>query len=311
MVMSGSEERVVFVHDRPGDEALATGGTIARLRSDGAPVVVLFGAMLPGESDAARAGLAELGVTEWQTLPAASAGREDALRRALAEARATAVAIGSTDEGLRESATRAAEAMGVPVFLARRVTQGAGARLVAIDVSDMLERKRGALAAYPDRWTVTDGAAELPDGSLLAVTGTEAFLRNEPDAREVRGIPPSRGARLAAAAIALLLGAAFALLGTIAHQGVFVLGPVTIPIGLILALLAVSALLVGLRLVFGDRMVVFSCAIGMLGTIFLLSLRSTGGSVLVPAGLPGTLWSIVPALVATFVLAWPHLPAKR
>ncbi|TFD47474.1 hypothetical protein E3T33_03200 [Cryobacterium sp. TMT1-2-1] len=311
MVMSGSEERVVFVHDRPGDEALATGGTIARLRSDGAPVVVLFGAMLPGESDAARAGLAELGVTEWQTLPAAFAGREDALRRALAEARATAVAIGSTDEGLRESATRAAEAMGVPVFLARRVTQGAGARLVAIDVSDMLERKRGALAAYPDRWTVTDGAAELPDGSLLAVTGTETFLRHEPDAREVRDIPPSRGARLVAAAIALLLGAAFGLLGTIAHQGVFVLGPVTIPIGLILALLAVSALLVGLRLVFGDRMVVFSCAIGMLGTIFLLSLRSTGGSVLVPAGLPGTLWSIVPALVATFVLAWPHLPAKR
>ena len=311
MVMSGSEERVVFVHDRPGDEALVTGGTISRLRADGAPVVVLFGAMLPGESDAAHAGLSELGVTEWQTLPAASAGREDALRRAFADARATAVAIGSTDEGLRESAIRAAEAMGVPVFLARRVTQGAGARLVAIDVSDMLERKRGALAAYPDRWTVTDGAAELPDGSLLAVTGTETFLRHEPETREVRDIPPSRGARLAAAAIALLLGAAFGLLGTIAHQGVFVLGPVTIPIGLILALLAVSALLVGLRLVFGDRMVVFSCAIGMLGTIFLLSLRSTGGSVLVPAGLPGTLWSIVPALVATFVLAWPHLPAKR
>ncbi|TFB50353.1 PIG-L deacetylase family protein [Cryobacterium tagatosivorans] len=311
MVMSGSEERVVFVLDRPGDEALLTGGTIARLRADGAGVTVLFGALAQGEADAAAAGLAELAVTESRTLPAASAERDSALREAVAEARATAVVIGSAEDGLRESATRAADALGAPVFLARRVTQAAGRRLVAIDVSDVLECKRAALAAYPCRWTVTDGAVGLPDGTLLAVTGTETFLRREPDARLVPDIPPTRGARLATAAVSLVLGVAFGLLGTVAHQGVLVIGPVTVPIGLILALLAVTALLVGLRLVFGDRMAVLSAAIGLLGAIFLLSLRSTGGSVLIPAGLPGTLWTIVPALVATFVLSWPNLPAKR
>lgn len=311
MVMSGSEERVVFVHDRPGDEALLTGGTIARLRADGARVVVLFGAMGQGEADAAAAALAELGVTESRALPAASAERDLALREAVTEARATAVVIGSADDGLRESATRAADALAAPVFLARRVTQAAGRRLVAIDVSDMLGQKRAALAAYPGRWTVADGAVGLPDGTLLAVTGTETFLRHEPEARLAPDGPPTRGARLATAAVSLVLGVGFGLLGTVAHQSVLVIGPVTIPIGLILALLAVTALLVGLRLVFGDRMAVLSAAIGLLGTIFLLSLRSTGGSVLIPAGLPGTLWTIVPALVATFVLSWPNLPAKR
>ncbi len=67
----------------------------------------------------------------------------------------------------------------------------------------------------------------------------------------------------------------------------------------------------GLRLLVGDRLIVFFCAFGMLATIFLLSLRSTGGSVLIPAGLPGTLWSVAPALVAALVLGWPKLPAKR
>ena len=311
MVMSGSEERVVFVHDRPGDEALLTGGTIARLRADDAPVVVLFGAMTQAEADAAAAGQAELGVTEGRALPTASDERDSALRQAFSEARATAVVVGSTDDGLRESATRVAGALGVPVFLARRATQAAGRRLVAIDVSDALEHKRAALAAYPARWTVTDGAVGLPDGTLLAVTGTEMYLREEPRADTVRASPPSRGARLATAAASLVLGVGFGLLGTVAHQGVLVVGPVTIPIGLGLALLSVTALLAGLRLVFGDRMAVLFAAIGLLGTIFLLSLRSTGGSVLIPAGLPGTLWSIVPALVATFVLAWPPLPAKR
>ena len=32
---------------------------------------------------------------------------------------------------------------------------------------------------------------------------------------------------------------------------------------------------------------------------------------LIPAGLPGTLWSVAPTLVAALVLGWPRLPAKR
>ncbi|TFB94772.1 hypothetical protein E3O48_08960 [Cryobacterium sp. HLT2-28] len=111
--------------------------------------------------------------------------------------------------------------------------------------------------------------------------------------------------------LAFVVGVAFGVLGTIAHQATIVLGPVTIPIGLVLALAGVTALLAGLRLVVGDRLVVLLAAIGLLGTIFLLSLRSEGGSVLVPQGLPGTLWTVGPTLVATIVLAWPRIPGRR
>lgn len=319
MIMSGSEERVVFVLDRPGDEALLTGGTMARLASEGATVVILYGRMAAGERGAVQAALAELGVTDSRMLPQASADDRSvdaevasALRSVIRETPATAVVIGAAGEGLRQAATGEAHSAGVPAYVSRRVTGAEGLRLTALDVSDQIEHKLGALAAYPDRWTITDRAVRLPDGSLLAVTGTETYLRLEPPRPGRDDLPPSTPlARLLAAAAALLVGAVFGLLGTIAHQSVLRFGPVTIPIGLILALVAVSALLVGLRLVLGDRMVVLACAIGTLGTIFLLSLRSTGGSVLVPAGLPGTLWTIVPALVATFVLAWPKLPAKR
>lgn len=317
MVLSGSEERLVFVLDRPGDEALVTGGTMARLASDGATVVVLYGRIAPNGQDAAGAALAELGVTDARTLPQASAGDHaegaevaSALRSVIAETRATAVVIGATDDGLRQAATREAHAARVPAYVSRRVSGAEGLRLTALDVSDQIEHKLRALAAYPDRWAVIDRAVSMPDGSLLAVTGTETYLRLEPPAPAV-DVPLTPPARLFTAVAALVVGCAFGLLGTIAHQSVIRLGPVTIPIGLILALVAVGALLVGLRLVLADRMVVLACAIGMLGTIFVLSLRSTGGSVLVPAGLPGTLWTLLPALVATFVLAWPKLPAKR
>ena len=59
MVMSGSGERILFVHGRPGDESALTGGTIARLRADGSRVVVLYsGALTPMDRAAASEELA-------------------------------------------------------------------------------------------------------------------------------------------------------------------------------------------------------------------------------------------------------------
>jgi hypothetical protein len=31
----------------------------------------------------------------------------------------------------------------------------------------------------------------------------------------------------------------------------------------------------------------------------------------VPAGVPGTVWTMAPALVAALVIAWPRIPARR
>ena len=332
MVMSGSGESVLFVHDRPGDEALLTGGAIARLRSDGAEVVVLFGARTHGDTgddtaDSAdvRAALGGLGVSDWRMLARPAAGHDpDALTAQVAdvllEVEATALVLGTDDARLQAAATDAAHAAGIPVFQSKRVSGAIGQRLIAIDVSDQVERKLAAISAYPGRWSVTGhtvvpvtppaGAAAAGAGTVVG--GTETYLRlPPPQAQHAAEVPPGPGARALAGLLAFVVGVAFGVLGTIAHQATIVLGPVTIPIGLVLALAGVTALLAGLRLVVGDRLVVLLAAIGLLGTIFLLSLRSEGGSVLVPQGLPGTLWTVGPTLVATIVLAWPRIPGRR
>jgi len=378
MVMSGSAERVVFVHDRPGDESWYTGGTIARLRGDDAEVVVLFGTRPPGDdgentsgaSAHARAALSALGVSDWRFLTGAAGETvavdevdpAAAVRAVLEEIRATAIVIGARSDLLQAAAADAAHDSRVPVFVSRGVTEAIGQRIVAIDVSDHLEQKLAALSAYPERWTV-DGrvvSAVRPGDPSGSVTGTETYLR----ATRPAAAPAGRAAASAAAAprpapgadpesatnpadaagsadsassadaaapaapapvgavatgalralaslVALAAGVIFGVLGTVAHQATVVLGTVALPAGLVLATLAASALLIGLRLVLDDRVVVLACTIGLVGSIFLLSLKSTGGSVLVPAGLAGTLWTVLPTLVASLVLAWPRLPQRR
>ena len=325
MVMSGSAERIVFVHDRPGQESLLTGGTIARLRSDGAQVVVLFGAdpARTADSRELRRAMLELDVSDWRMLPAASGAQSlaEAVVDVLDSVQATAVVIGTDDATLRAAAVGAADSYTVPVFEHRRVTDAVGQRLIAIDVSAQVDQKLRAIAAYPDRWRVTDhtvrpidatepalpaAGAQLP----VAIGGTETFLRLPPSLAPAGEAPAGLLSRVLAVVFALGAGVAFGVLGTIAHQATVPIGPVTVPIGLILALAGATALLAGLRLVLGDRMIVFFCALGLLGTIFILSLRSAGGSVLVPEGLPGLVWTVGPTLVATIVLAWPRMPAR-
>jgi len=319
MVMSGSGERVVFILDAPGDESLLTGGTIARLLDDGASVTVLFGTTDAAEADAAsvtqaRTTLGEPDAGQWRVLsgePDAVASRAT-LGSALAETQATAVVTAATDPVLRQAAIDAADDNGVPVFVSSRVFAADGQRVTAIDVSDQLDRKLGALGAYAHRWLVDGRVVRLADGGEVQVSGSESFVRPAPPTRVAHPAEaPTVATRLVSAVVALAAGALFAVLGTVAHQTTVELGGVTVPVGLVLSLIAASTLLVGLRLVVHDRLVVLAAAIGMLATVFLLSLRSTGGSVLVPAGVLGTVWTMAPALVAAVVIAWPRIPARR
>jgi LmbE family N-acetylglucosaminyl deacetylase len=329
MVMSGSGERVVFVFDNPGDEVLSSGGTIARLRSEGAQVAVLFGS--PGDmdehgiadgaldavSDAVRSSMDELDVRDWRMLHAApdqddSGGDrvEEAIGEVVARVKATAVVVGSTGMHLVDAAIQVGLRAEVPVYVATRLSGSHADRVTAIDIEDHLQQKLRALAAYSRRWTVNGSALVLPDGTVLPISEFETYVAAHPP-RPLASAQRSTGlARFGRSLGGLAVGVTFGILGTIGHQSTVAIGPVSIPVGLILALGGAVALLVGLRLLVGDRVIVFSCALGMLATIFLLSLRSAGGSVLIPAGLPGTLWSVTPALVAALVLAWPKLPAK-
>jgi hypothetical protein len=122
---------------------------------------------------------------------------------------------------------------------------------------------------------------------------------------------PAGWRRLIASVGALLLGAFVGSVATVAHQNDFEVIGVTIPWGLILGLVALTGFLIGLRIVTQDRIVVLAASLGMVGMIFLLSLKSPGGSVLIPNNLWGTIWAVTPALIATVVTAWPRLPSRH
>ncbi|WP_198412135.1 DUF6113 family protein [Mycetocola zhujimingii] len=125
------------------------------------------------------------------------------------------------------------------------------------------------------------------------------------------GAEPSGGRnRAVSCVLGFVVGAVFGAVGTVQHQTTLTLGSFSFPLGLILSLVGVLALLIGLRLLIGDRLVVLLAAVGVVGVIALLSVQSPGGSVLIPQGLAGLVWTIGPVLIATVVVAWPRLPER-
>lgn len=311
MVMSDRDERVVFISESPGDESLLFGGAIARLRSIGAEAVLFYAPADDAphgrhlDAGELKAAVGVLDVHEWFVF-----GHDQSdLITALHDVEATAVVIGRVGAVLANAIGTAAAEDGVPVYFRRREFEGTAQRLTVIDVHREVERKLAAIRCYASRWRVDDHTVTLEDGTMLAVTTTETYVRA--DAHAPGGdVPATPLSRLLAGAGALVAGAAFGILGTVAHQTTLAVGNAAVPVGLVLALAGAAALLIGLRMVLDDRMVVLLAAVGMLGTIFVLSLRSAGGSVLVPAGLTGTLWTLVPAVVAALAVAWPRMPPR-
>lgn len=110
-------------------------------------------------------------------------------------------------------------------------------------------------------------------------------------------------------------GAVYGTAGTITHA--YRLG--VVPVGLLLALVGLTALMVAVRALTRDRWAVLACGIGAFGTTVLFSGTGPGGSVLVPGGgldeiagvSLGMVWAIGVALAATLVIAWPDLSRLR
>ncbi|MFE5673109.1 DUF6113 family protein [Agromyces sp. NPDC056523] len=120
----------------------------------------------------------------------------------------------------------------------------------------------------------------------------------------------SLGSRLGTLAVAFLVGLVYGTIATVGHRHSWQVGDVTIPWGLVLALIGVAALLIGIRLVAGGRAAATAAAVGVVGSVALLSLPGPGGSVLVASGIVGTVWAVGPALIAVLVVAWPSLPSR-
>lgn len=112
-------------------------------------------------------------------------------------------------------------------------------------------------------------------------------------------------------ALGILIGIIYGSVATIGHRNELSIGAVVVPWGLALAIIGVLALLVGVRLVAGGRLAAVGAAVGIVGTVALLTLPGPGGSVLVTGDIRGTVWAVAPALVAVLVVAWPEIPARR
>lgn len=115
-----------------------------------------------------------------------------------------------------------------------------------------------------------------------------------------------RGSRLFSGLVAFGAGVIVAMVGTVAHINILQLGPVSIPAGLILALFACLALMVGVRLIFVDRATVIAAGAGIVLTVALFTFAGPGGAVLIGQSLISLLWTLGPVLIAVIVIAWPR-----
>ena len=113
--------------------------------------------------------------------------------------------------------------------------------------------------------------------------------------------------RLVSWVIALALGVLFGVMGTAVSQSRITVFDVAIPVGLVVGLLAVTLLLMGLRMLFRTRTPAIVAAFGLVLAVFLLSQPSQGGSVLLPANsVLALVWTFGPTVIALLVIAWPR-----
>ncbi|GAB3036752.1 hypothetical protein GCM10027052_14020 [Parafrigoribacterium mesophilum] len=205
-----------------------------------------------------------------------------------------------------QAARRAAEAMDVPFYAIEPPTAHHRGGL-AVDVSAQTGRKTEALRAYLSQVTVAGDRYALSSGPSLPIASQERYFRVFPDAA-VPGVWEEQrlGGKIAGCLLALVTGAAVGALATVNHQAAVPVWGVQVPAGVIAGLVLVAALLAGLRLVFGNRLLPSLAALGVLTSVGLLSLMSTGGSVLVPGNPVGFGWSFGAPIIALIVLGWPR-----
>ena len=108
-------------------------------------------------------------------------------------------------------------------------------------------------------------------------------------------------ARIGTWLVAFIVGAVYGLAGTIAHAYEIA----WFPLGLVLAIIGCGALLAAVRLLTGDRWAALASGLGMMGATLVFSGRGPGGSVIVPEGILGTVWTLALPILVAIVVAWP------
>ena len=211
---------------------------------------------------------------------------------------------------VHQATRRAADVMAVPFFEVEAADAAASAAVHRVDVTPVLPRKTRALQAHQTQVTVDGDHFALSSGPSLPIAAEESY-------RRVGGPPPgvpfreqSLAARTFACVVALVLGVGVGVLGTVTHPSTIVVAGVSIPLGMIAAILVATALMIGLRLIFDSRVPATFAALGMATVLLVFAQAGPGGSVLIPADVPGYTWTFGVPLIAALVIVWPRLPRR-
>ncbi len=135
---------------------------------------------------------------------------------------------------------------------------------------------------------------------------------NAREGRAYAGGVNSTVARIATWVLAGVIGFVYGVAGVIGQAAAW--GPV--PIGLVVALVGLIALLVAVRTLTGERGSTLGAGVGALVATVILSGQGPGGSVVVPAPAEGeittgVIWTFAVPLIAALIVAWPAAPARR
>jgi N-acetyl-1-D-myo-inositol-2-amino-2-deoxy-alpha-D-glucopyranoside deacetylase len=206
------------------------------------------------------------------------------------------------------AALRAAEVMGVPFYSIVAAGEPPAAGDITVDVAAVLDRKAEALTAHRSQVTVDRDRFALSSGPYREIESRESFRRVTARPAGFDGWRQLRTTeKVVTGLLALVVGAAAGGICTVNHQLVLSLGPVRLPLGVVVSLAIVAALLIGSRVVFGSRIPTSLAAVGVLGSLAVLTLGGAGGSVLVPANGAGYTWTYGATIIVAVVLAWPRI----
>jgi N-acetyl-1-D-myo-inositol-2-amino-2-deoxy-alpha-D-glucopyranoside deacetylase len=199
------------------------------------------------------------------------------------------------------AARRAAEYMGVPYW---SIVGGDAPADREVDATSVLSRKRAALLEYRSQLTVGPHWSAGANGEREPITAVERFRRELPvDEADTSYAAQSVPLKIFTLAVCVLLGAAAGLLFTAAHQSSLLVA--------ILGVLAVAALLAGLRTVFHSRLVAAIAAGGLAIGELVLRFGSAASAELDRQNFPGVVWTWLPVLVVALVVALPGWGRRR
>lgn len=205
------------------------------------------------------------------------------------------------------------------VAFAMIVAPDTGDADVTVDVLPVRAKVRAAVEQYRSQVTVdpvdpADPTAlswVMPHGVREHAPAVEAFRHDadpQPPAPQTYAEMSGQG-KVAAVAVALVLGLVTGGLGTVTHQQT--VGAAAFPIGMVITTLLVIGLTVGIRLLYRSRAMVAAIGIGILVATQVLVSVGGQGSPLVLANAAGYVWTFAPAVIAALVLAWPDLSGLR